>query len=132
MNSSSKIIANIPSNEQICSELSQFGYIIIDNFLDEKCLLALQMECDNAQQTNQFIEAGVGRSANHAIRKKIRGDKIRWLEFGDSAATDAYLAAMENLKTGLNQGLYLGLDAFEHHFSIYPEGAFYQRHLDRF
>ena len=39
---------------------------------------------------------------------------------------------MDGLRQALNRGLYLGLEDFECHFALYPPGAFYQKHLDRF
>ena len=32
----------------------------------------------------------------------------------------------------MNRRLFLGLEDFESHFALYPPGAFYLRHLDRF
>jgi SM-20-related protein len=39
---------------------------------------------------------------------------------------------MESLRQALNRDLFLGLEDFESHFALYPPGAFYVRHLDRF
>lgn len=39
---------------------------------------------------------------------------------------------MDGLRQAINQGLFLGLEDFECHFALYPPGAFYKRHLDRF
>jgi SM-20-related protein len=36
------------------------------------------------------------------------------------------------LRLALNAGLFLGLFTFEGHYAIYPRGAFYRRHRDRF
>ncbi len=66
------------------------------------------------------------------MREGIRGDSIQWLEHGQSAPSDGYLQAMDELRSALNQALYLGLEDFECHFACYPPGAFYQKHLDRF
>jgi SM-20-related protein len=62
----------------------------------------------------------------------VRGDRIQWLETGQDAACDQYLTIMDGLRQALNQGLYLGLEDFESHFALYPPGAFYLKHLDRF
>jgi SM-20-related protein len=39
---------------------------------------------------------------------------------------------METLRENFNRTQYLGLTELESHFTIYPPGAFYRRHLDRF
>ena len=80
----------------------------------------------------QLESAGIGRGSAKAVNSSIRGDKIQWLEEGQSAAVDRYLSLMEQLRLGLNQTLFLGLTEFESHFAMYPSGAFYQKHLDRF
>src|SRR5690606_34335297 len=70
--------------------------------------------------------------AAQQVREGIRGDRILWLEPGQSAACDRYLEVMEALRQALNRQLFLGLEDFECHFAFYPPGAYYQRHLDRF
>ena len=62
----------------------------------------------------------------------IRGDQIQWLEEGQNSTVDRYLALMEQLRSAINQTLFLGLEDFEGHFALYPPGAFYKKHLDRF
>ena len=42
------------------------------------------------------------------------------------------LERFETLRLELNRELQLGLLDFECHFAVYPPGAFYRRHLDRF
>ena len=39
---------------------------------------------------------------------------------------------MDSLREAMNRGLYLGLEDFESHFALYPPGAFYLKHVDRF
>ena len=62
----------------------------------------------------------------------IRGDRIQWLEPGQAEPCDRYLGLMDELRVALNRALFLGLEDFECHFALYPPGAFYQKHLDRF
>jgi len=44
----------------------------------------------------------------------------------------ATLARLEGLRLAVNEALYLGLFDAELHFAVYPPGAGYKRHLDRF
>jgi SM-20-related protein len=39
---------------------------------------------------------------------------------------------MDSLREAMNRGLFLGLEDFESHFALYPPGAFYLKHVDRF
>src|SRR3546814_4253154 len=49
-----------------------------------------------------------------------------------SQACDRYLGLMDSLREAINRGLFLGLEDFESHFALYPPGAFYLKHVDRF
>ncbi|MBI1862339.1 MAG: 2OG-Fe(II) oxygenase [Deltaproteobacteria bacterium] len=60
----------------------------------------------------------------------IRGDLTRWLEFEDPLETQL-LGSLTELRTALNRQLLLGLNEIEGHYSLYPKGAHYKRHLDR-
>ncbi len=79
-----------------------------------------------------MVPAAVGRGEGQLVHEGIRGDHILWLEPGQSAASDLYLQLMDCLRQQLNRELYLGLEEFECHFAVYPPGAFYKTHLDRF
>ena len=74
----------------------------------------------------------VGQGATRSLQPDVRGDRIQWLEAGQSEARDQYLAIMEMLRIALNRGLFLGLEEYESHFAYYAPGASYQRHRDRF
>jgi SM-20-related protein len=67
------------------------------------------------------------------VNTKFRGDSIYWINEAESSpAQQIYLDEMERLRKELNRHLYLGLDALESHLALYPIGAGYQKHLDRF
>jgi SM-20-related protein len=100
--------------------------------LSTELTAALAEECRARAATGSLAPASVGRGEGQQIREGIRGDRIHWLEPGQSAASDAYLGLMDELRQRLNRELYLGLEDFECHFALYPPGAFYQKHLDRF
>ncbi|MCY1445896.1 2OG-Fe(II) oxygenase superfamily protein [compost metagenome] len=74
----------------------------------------------------------MGRGPSSEIREGIRGDHIQWIEPGQAEVCDSYLGLMDSLREALNRGLFLGLEDFESHFAMYPPGAFYLKHVDRF
>jgi SM-20-related protein len=81
----------------------------------------------------RFRPASVGQGGDRALRPDVRGDQLLWIDPEvASPALDAYLAAMEALRRGLNSELFLGLEALEAQLAVFPPGAFYRRHLDRF
>lgn len=117
---------------QIIDELAEQGWSRQLDFLPQALTRELAEECRARAQRGALSAAGVGRGEALAVRESVRGDSIQWLEAGEHAACDQYLAIMDRLRQALNQALYLGLEDYESHFALYPPGAFYQKHLDRF
>ncbi|MDC7826672.1 2OG-Fe(II) oxygenase [Pseudomonas sp. BLCC-B13] len=117
---------------QIIDDLAARGWSRLDNVLPANLTHELAEECRKRARAGVLSPAGVGRGQGLAVREGIRGDSIQWLEHGQSAPSDGYLQAMDELRSALNQAFYLGLEDFECHFACYPPGALYQKHLDRF
>lgn len=105
-------------------------------FLPSDLTIALAAECRLLSAQGAMAPASTGRHVAGAMRAvpslAIRGDSIRWLESGQSAACDQYLQIMETLRLALNRSLYLGLVDYESHFAFYVPGTGYLKHLDRF
>ncbi|MCG8294122.1 2OG-Fe(II) oxygenase [Pseudomonas entomophila] len=121
-----------PMLSAIVDDLATRGWSQQPLFLPDELARALALECRRRHAEGELNPAGVGRGAAQEVREAIRGDQIQWIDPGDSEACDHYLGAMDSLRQAINQGLYLGLEDFECHFALYPPGAFYRRHLDRF
>lgn len=116
----------------IVDELAERGWSLQPSFLSTGVTHDLAAECRRRAQAGALAPAGIGRGEALAVREGIRGDRIQWLEPGQSVLCDRYLGFMDELRQSLNQALFLGLEEFECHFALYPPGAFYQTHLDRF
>lgn len=116
----------------IVDDLAARGWSQQNFFLPEALARTLAGECRRRYAEGELNPAGVGRGAEQEVREAIRGDQIQWIDPGDSEACDRYLGAMDCLRLAINRGLFLGLEDFECHFALYPPGAFYRRHLDRF
>ena len=124
---------NLQQNKELIAEaLATKGWIVLDDFFDPELIQELASECRLQYQLGLLKEAGVGRGGQIVVEKSIRGDQTRWLEPGMSSEVDLYLQHVEQLRAVLNELLYLGLQETEQHFAFYPQGAFYQKHLDRF
>lgn len=114
-------------------DLAERGWTVLSDLLPPGEVAALAEEARQLLEGGRFQHAGVGRGAGHAVRSEIRSDDIHWLD--EHAATPAqarYWGAMEALRVTLNRELFLGLASFEGHYAIYPPGARYHKHLDRF
>lgn len=116
----------------IIDDLAARGWSLQSSFLSNDVTQELADECRRRYAEGELLPAGVGRGEEQAVREGIRGDHIHWLEEGQAEVCDAYLALMDELRQMLNRELFLGLEEFECHFALYPPGAFYQTHLDRF
>ncbi|MBM3112721.1 2OG-Fe(II) oxygenase [Pseudomonas arcuscaelestis] len=117
---------------RIVDDLATCGWSQQDIFLPASLTLALAAECRTRAAEGELAPAAVGRGATQEVREGIRGDHIQWLEPGQAESCDQYLELMEGLREAVNRGLFLGLEDFECHFALYPPGAFYRKHLDRF
>lgn len=118
--------------DQLLDDLAEQGWAIVANALPADLTLELAQECRARANQGALLPAGVGRGSAHGVQEGVRGDHIQWLEPGQVAAGDRYLAMLDDLRGQLNQALYLGLEDYEGHFALYPPGTFYQKHLDRF
>ena len=126
----------IPSDHplllRIVDDLATQGWSQQNIFLPLGLTQELAAECHKRAAEGELAPAAVGRGPTSEIREGIRGDRIQWIEPGQALACDSYLQLMDSLREALNRGLYLGLEDFESHFALYPPGAFYLRHVDRF
>lgn len=121
-----------PMLSAVVDDLATRGWSEQGNFLPADLVRALATECRRRAAEGELNPAGVGRGAAQEVREAIRGDHILWLDPGESDDCDQYLDAMDELRLAINQGLFIGLEDYECHFALYPPGAFYRRHLDRF
>lgn len=112
--------------------LAEHGWSQHNIFLPLELTQELATECRALAASGALNPAGVGKGPAQVLRADIRGDRILWLQAGQSLACDRYLQIMESLRVMRNRELYLGLDEYESHFAFYAPGAGYQAHLDRF
>ncbi|MDY0248560.1 MAG: 2OG-Fe(II) oxygenase [Pseudomonas sp.] len=121
-----------PLFARITDDLASHGWSQQTIFMPSDLTTELAKECHSRAQQGQLEPAAIGRGAAKIVHENIRGDHIQWLDAGHHVAVDRYLALMEQLRMAINQTLFLGLEDFESHFALYPPGAFYKKHLDRF
>jgi len=114
-------------------ELAERGWTVVEDFLPADVIAALRAEAARFADEQRFKEAGVGRGSAQAVRETVRGDRIYWLDPETLTPAQAlYWEAIEAVRAALNQGLFLSLVSFEAHYAIYPPGAYYKKHVDRF
>ncbi|WP_287031194.1 2OG-Fe(II) oxygenase [Pseudomonas sp. UBA6310] len=123
---------NLPSLQALIDDLAVQGWSQQPAFLPQSLTAELAQECRSRAAAGELAPAAIGRAAGQAIVEGIRGDRILWIEGGQSAACEQFLEAMEALRQALNRQLFLGLEELECHFAFYAPGAYYLRHFDRF
>lgn len=119
--------------DTIADRLAGDRWVVVADWLEPSLQQAL-LDCARERvQAGLLNPARVGRAEDLRSASEVRGDAIQWLEGDDSAdSVLTLLQRLHDLRSALNERLYLGLVEIEAHFAHYPKGARYQRHLDRF
>lgn len=119
--------------DQLADKLSEKGYGVIDNFLSEEEFLQIREVAEAHKEDGNFKKAGIGTMQDFQIDKQIRGDYIRWIDPQKAAAaTQVYVKRMQELMQFINRSCFLSLKDVEMHYTVYPVGTVYKRHLDQF
>lgn len=117
----------------LAAALGSSDACLIHGFPDAEAGAALREDALRLHRDGALAEASVGRGAARSQRADIRGDSTLWLDDPRCGiAARQHLQALESLRVALNRALYLGLHSQEAHFALYPPGAGYARHADRF
>lgn len=121
------------SAEQVADRLVEHSSVVADGLLPPDLVSALSVEARALRTDGRYRAAGIGRGSTFQLRPEIRADHVLWLDPDHpTPAQAAYLACMEELRAAVNQRTFIGLFRFEGHLAVYPPGAAYHPHLDRF
>ena len=115
----------------IAADLAAHGWSWQPNLLPDDLTAALRAELQALDARQDLEAAGIGRDAAFQRDGSVRRTGIAWLD-GSSPAQQAFLDWAEPIRQSLNRALMIGLFEFEACFAVYPEGGFYDRHLDSF
>ena len=108
-------------------------YSISDFFFSEQETKQLRESIIQQDNNQDFHQAAVGNAQNEQIVKSVRGDKIRWIDESQQTETEEiFFSKINHFIDYLNQTCYMGIDESEFHYAVYPEGTFYQKHIDAF
>ena len=119
--------------EAVVADLAARGWSVHPGFLDPAETALLREECLRRWRADEFARAGIGHGDDFRLRPDIRSDRVAWLDPANpTPRQQLYLVDLEQLRREVNGRLFLGLFEFEGHFAVYPPGARYARHLDRF
>jgi SM-20-related protein len=122
-----------PASVSLAERIEASGYAIEPVFVQRATVAALRARVAALDASGRLHGAGVGRGAKRTVDAALRGDRIAWLDpRADDPAEQVVLAAFEALRVAVNRRLALGLFDLEAHYAIYPPGAGYAAHRDRF
>jgi SM-20-related protein len=106
---------------------------LIPDAVPPSAIAELAADLRRRDDAGMLCSAGTGRGNAHAIEASLRGDRIAWIEDDDLApALGPLRALLASLRRALNERCWLGLIDAEMHYALYPPGARYARHRDRF
>lgn len=117
---------------KVAQELAHGGISVCRDLVPGDLLLAVRDEARRLAGSAALKPAATGRGDGKQTGV-VRGDMTRWLD--DAAcgpASARFLALLDQLRRDLNRELMLGLHEVEAHYALYPPGAGYARHRDRF
>ncbi len=105
---------------------------IAENFLSPSLTANLKTNLENLYAGNQLRLAGTGNTiVDHD--KLFRSDIIHWLDKkNDNEFEKSFFKVMDEFIIYLNESCYAGIREYEFHYTLYPAGSFYKRHLDQF
>lgn len=119
--------------KKFVDQLAEEGWATYPNFISADLVIALREELTALYDHGEFREAGVGKGENFKVRPEIRSDRVLWLDPQNlSKLQKQYWNKINDLRVLFNREFYLGLKSFEAHFTKYPAGSFYKRHVDQF
>ena len=122
-----------PFYENIITNLVENHYSIVDNFFNAEEVAVLRKALKLKFDESQFKKAAIGNRTNEIVAKSIRGDFILWLNEAEAGEAESlFFNKINSLIAYLNKTCFLGILTKEFHYALYPEGTFYQRHLDTF
>ncbi|KCZ88335.1 2OG-Fe(II) oxygenase [Hyphomonas johnsonii] len=115
----------------IAGDLAARGWSWQPRLLPDDLTAALRAEVLLRDAEQDLDPAGIGREDAFQLDRSVRRTRIAWMD-GSSAAQRAFLAWAEPVRESLNRALLIGMFEFEACYVVYPEGGFYDRHLDSF
>jgi SM-20-related protein len=119
--------------DTIIDDLLEKNYSIQQSILTEEIIQQLYEEGLACWESGEFRTARIGKGDEEQKRPEIRSDKIHWLDPEKlSSNQNIYWNFIDELRNEVNRTFFFGLKDFEAHFAVYPEGAFYKKHLDQF
>jgi SM-20-related protein len=110
---------------------NEFG--LCDDFIDQSFSAELKNLLLKKYQSGLFKSASIGKGDKNQHNTEIRSDSILWIDnLSEHPVEKTLIRLIDDFINHLNQTCFTGLNSFEIHYALYPEGSFYKKHLDSF
>jgi len=127
-----EIATYICSMEEMLDSFEKKGFCLFHQLLPKESLALIRQELETIKRSENWKKAGIGKSDEKKVDESQRGDFIHWIDPNDlMPATALYFEKMDEVIQLLNRTFYLGIRDRECHYTEYPVGTFYKRHVDR-
>jgi SM-20-related protein len=105
---------------------------IAENFLSISLAAGLKENLLRLYADDQLHAAGTGNvHIDHT--KLLRTDHIHWLDRkNEDLSENAFFDLIDKFVAHLNRTCYTGINEYEFHYTLYPVGSYYKKHLDQF
>ena len=106
---------------------------ISNNFLSLELATQLKNNLVKLYEKEALQLAGIGNSAALSTNKKIRSDKIFWLDKKNEIENEIiFFDLIDAFVIYLNRSCFTSIKSYEFHYALYEKGAFYKKHIDQF
>jgi len=119
--------------EGLIEGLMNDQYGCCDDFLNAETVAGLRDNIQRLTDAGEMQSAGLGKEKDYQKDKKVRGDRIKWIEKDmDDQYEAIFLEKVNNFINHLNTTCFTSITAFESHYANYEQKSFYKRHRDQF
>jgi SM-20-related protein len=106
---------------------------LVNNFISKKLSSQLKRNLISLFADKLFLNAGTGNDKEVIHNSLVRSDLIYWLDRKhNDIHENAFFDLMDSFVSHLNNTCYTGITGYEFHYTLYPIGSFYKKHLDQF
>ncbi len=106
---------------------------IAENFLSTVLATSLKENLKLLNLENKLRLAGIGNDLLINQDKKIRGDRVYWIDRKHkNIHENKFLDLIDLFVLHLNSTCYTGITGYEFHYAYYETGSFYKKHMDQF
>lgn len=106
---------------------------ISEDFLSKPLAKILKNNIENLNNDGLMLNAGIGNRLNKSENKKIRSDKICWIEKKNKYDHEKeFIDQIENFIDYMNKTCFTNIKGYEFHYALYEIGSFYKIHKDQF